>query len=645
MDKETLSHYGWIVVLILILSVMIALATPLGQFIADGFKATYIGFGNVSDNALGIIGQFPGGGGGNGTEPESTGIKFYQPYRGKLYSSSADIVFHEDGAVDFYMEMSATYATGHIQPPGSVAYEDDNKKIVDINDVDINLTSNDDGTILTGTIYGQSVTLTLIPTPIQPLQFGANYLNGWEMNPGQYVEYSVIFREDGSATYKCQDSGQDPVVVEEYPAGTNTFYDKYFEEKWYDNMADEFVTERYGIYPNGSRVIWGNVYRIDCNHPNTETRNATATYSGDIHCTYCGRLLDKGENYFGLFEDGALEIFETQGIQAVQNMKITSWDELLNNHTVALNNGVLSTVFAGANVNTTVGKDNANSSLLAGDLILPHDGSILTIDSLAFTNCKELTGIYIPNSITTIGEYAFYCKNYASNLTTVLFQKDSNLTEINHNAFCDCTKLESIYIPNGVTTLGHGSFRGSGISSVTFEENSTLDYIQYEAFCGCFNLTYIKIPASVRYMEDYDTTGVFTSSGLKTVEFEENSKLEYFARAFQNCASLETVNFGNNPNIKNISGMAFANNTKLTTVILPENIESLGQWAFSDSTSLTTIYLPSTVTSLGKSSLLHTNLTTIYFGGTMEQWNNISKTYASIPSGCTITCSDGTITI
>ncbi len=61
MDKNTLSHYGWIVVLILILSVLLALATPFGKFIAKGFEATYVAFslgdydnlGNLIDEAGG----------------------------------------------------------------------------------------------------------------------------------------------------------------------------------------------------------------------------------------------------------------------------------------------------------------------------------------------------------------------------------------------------------------------------------------------------------------------------------------------------------------------------------------------------------------------------------------------------------------
>lgn len=55
MDKETLSHYGWIVVLILILVCLLAMATPFGGFIADGFKATYTGFGQTGENAIKTI--------------------------------------------------------------------------------------------------------------------------------------------------------------------------------------------------------------------------------------------------------------------------------------------------------------------------------------------------------------------------------------------------------------------------------------------------------------------------------------------------------------------------------------------------------------------------------------------------------------
>jgi hypothetical protein len=55
-DKETLSNYGWIVILVLILAVLLALASPFGNFIAGAIKATTAGFFSVNEGALGAAG-------------------------------------------------------------------------------------------------------------------------------------------------------------------------------------------------------------------------------------------------------------------------------------------------------------------------------------------------------------------------------------------------------------------------------------------------------------------------------------------------------------------------------------------------------------------------------------------------------------
>ena len=52
MDKETLSNYGWVVICVLVLVVMIALATPFGKFIAEAVKSTTSGLFDASQKAL-----------------------------------------------------------------------------------------------------------------------------------------------------------------------------------------------------------------------------------------------------------------------------------------------------------------------------------------------------------------------------------------------------------------------------------------------------------------------------------------------------------------------------------------------------------------------------------------------------------------
>ena len=54
MDKETLSNYGWVVITVLVLAIMIALATPFGTYISDGVKSTTEGLFKSSKNALDV---------------------------------------------------------------------------------------------------------------------------------------------------------------------------------------------------------------------------------------------------------------------------------------------------------------------------------------------------------------------------------------------------------------------------------------------------------------------------------------------------------------------------------------------------------------------------------------------------------------
>ena len=56
MDKETLSNYGWIVICVLVMAVMIALAGPFGNFVADAVKSTTQGLFDVNQGALDAAG-------------------------------------------------------------------------------------------------------------------------------------------------------------------------------------------------------------------------------------------------------------------------------------------------------------------------------------------------------------------------------------------------------------------------------------------------------------------------------------------------------------------------------------------------------------------------------------------------------------
>ena len=98
----------------------------------------------------------------------------------------------------------------------------------------------------------------------------------------------------------------------------------------------------------------------------------------------------------------------------------------------------------------------------SSDLSITIPNSVTSIGNYAFADCTGLTSIIIPNSVTSIGDYAFYG---CTGLTSI--DIPNSVTSIGSGAFSGCTGLTSITIPSSVTSIGSGAFSGcTGLTDI-----------------------------------------------------------------------------------------------------------------------------------------------------------------------------------
>ncbi len=259
--------------------------------------------------------------------------------------------------------------------------------------------------------------------------------------------------------------------------------------------------------------------------------------------------------------------------------------------------------------------------------------TLTTINNYAFQE-TAIEAITIPASVTLIDSTAF---KGCANLSSVIFEEGSQLSEIDTYAFQNTTALESIQLPDSLLKLGNYAFRGSGIKSLEIPDSVTTlgTYLVAEsavstvkfpagiatipnyAFYGCLNLKSFEIPESVTKLGSY----TFAKSGIESITIPEGMNMgvsnifmdcvnlkevnlpenvldgKLNSRTFEGCISLEKVNIPKN--VTTLPGDFFLGCAGLKEFVIPEYITTLNYSVFEGCTGIKEIFIPLTVTSVG----------------------------------------------
>lgn len=264
-------------------------------------------------------------------------------------------------------------------------------------------------------------------------------------------------------------------------------------------------------------------------------------------------------------------------------------------------------------------------------IFLPN--SITSIGNLAFYYCSGLTGIIIPNNVTSIGNYAFQS---CSGITSITI--GSGVTSIGDQAFYHCIGLKIINTLNPTPpTLGALAFGWNYISIVYVPARAVTAYKAASSGWSALPIAMdsritINNPTAGGLASALTAAGYSPLSSISKLTVTGNLNSADIAQMKTNMTLLMELDLSGATLAGNaLPANAFQGKTILTSVILPASVVSIGDYAFSSCTNLSgTVPLPAALTSIGNSAFWNCSSLT----GDLTIPNTVNSIGSYAFSGC-----------